>query len=254
MGGDNYPSQSPDKGRKCFMPYFIARGIIVIGLLLVAGVGASGCSPADRYKVLTFFFTGVPEPGSELEKDDETGKILAAKVRARKKRNIFFQEPKFYIHGPYGASECEKCHSADSARQFRVGGGVKKESTTRSKSRKFGPRLAYPLEKLCITCHSEKSDSFAKSLHLSVHEPVATGKCTECHDPHKAARQYMLRGKDSIDLCTKACHSIDELLKTAVHRKNKEEDCLDCHNAHVGKTAQLLRSEFDEWSQFDGRD
>ncbi|MCK5092927.1 MAG: hypothetical protein KAR30_10415, partial [Gammaproteobacteria bacterium] len=34
----------------------------------------------------------------------------------------------------------------------------------------------------------------------------------------------------------------------------KEEDCLDCHNAHVGKTAQLLRSEFDEWSQFDGRD
>ena len=229
------------------------RVIVIIILVAFAAIGTSGCSPADRYKVLTFFFTGVPEPGSELEKDETTGKALAEIAPRKKRRRIFYQEPKFYIHGPYAASECEKCHSSDSAKQFRVG-SAKKESSSRSKSRRFGPRLAYPLEQLCITCHSEKSADFAKLLHLSVHEPVAKGKCTECHDPHKSKRQYLLKGDDTIDLCTKACHTSDKLLKAAAHVKNKEDDCLECHNAHVGKTAQLLKSDFDEWSQYNDGD
>jgi len=62
----------------------------------------------------------------------------------------------------------------------------------------------------------------------------------------------MLKGKDSVDLCTTACHAKGEFQKTKAHSKEKEKDCLECHNPHVGKSAQLLRSDYDEWQQFDG--
>jgi len=143
---------------------------ITTAIIAVSAVGISGCSPETKHEVLTFFFTGVPDPFAELAESDET---IAVKAK-KKKRHVFFQEPKFYVHGPYAAGECEKCHSTKSARQFRIG-NVKTEKESISKRKRFGPRLAYPLEKLCVTCHSEKTDPFARSLNLSMHEPVATG-------------------------------------------------------------------------------
>lgn len=228
--------------------------VVAIVIIAVSIVNINGCSTEARYKTLTFFFTGVPEPWFELAEGDVSIQLLVDDVRARKKRRrVFFQDPKFYLHGPFAAGECEKCHSGESARQFRIGSANTRKTSARSRKR-FGPRLAYPLEKLCVTCHSEKSDPFARSLNLIMHEPVAAGMCVKCHDPHKAVRPYMLLRKDTTDLCATACHAEDEFQKTEVHRKEKEKDCLVCHNPHVGKTAQLLRSDFDEWQQFDGDD
>lgn len=226
--------------------------VVAIAVIVVSFIGVSGCAPETRHEVLTFFFTGVPEPGSELAEEDKAIEVRADEARVkRKKRRIFYQEPKFYIHGPFAARECDKCHSADSAKQFQIGGAKATKEFT-SKRKRFGPRLAYPLTKLCITCHNDKGDIFASSMKLSIHEPVANGMCVKCHDPHKSARQYMLRGKNSIELCSTTCHAKDNFVKTEVHRKQKDKDCLECHNPHLGKTAQLLRSDFNEWQQFNG--
>ena len=220
---------------------------IATAIIAVSAVSISGCSPETKHEVLTFFFTGVPDPFAELVESDE---IIGVKTK-KKKRHVFFQEPRYYIHGPYAAGECGKCHSADSAKQFRIGSG-KTTKTSTQKRKRFGPRLAYPLEKLCVTCHTDKSETFARSLQLSVHEPAATGMCVKCHDPHRSARQYMLLGKNSVELCTVACHDKDGFQQRGAHRKNQGKDCLECHNPHVGTTAQLLRSDYDEWQQFDG--
>lgn len=224
---------------------------VSVVLIAVSAVSIGGCSQEKRYEVLTFFFTGVPEPGSELDEAHKAALGEKGVKAKKKKRRLFFQEPKYFIHGPYASRECGKCHADDSARSFQFG-GAKTTKTSKSTRKRYGPRLAYPLKKLCVVCHSEKSEHFAKSLQLSMHEPVATGQCVKCHDPHKAKRQYMLQGKNSIDLCARACHTKDNFMDTVVHRKDRKKDCLECHNPHVGKTAQLLRADYDEWQQFDG--
>lgn len=220
-------------------------------IITLSTASISGCSPESRYKTLTFFFTGVPEPGSELTDEDESAISRTDVADAKKqKRHNFYLEPKFYTHGPFAANQCEKCHTSNTDRQFRITDAKSVIDSTKKRKR-FGPRLAYPLEKLCISCHSDKSDLVARSLNLAVHEPVATGMCVKCHDPHKSARQYMLLGKDTSDLCATACHSDGELQNTSLHMKEKNKDCLECHNPHVGMTAQLLRSDYDEWQQYD---
>jgi predicted CXXCH cytochrome family protein len=216
---------------------------VVAMMIALSTVYISGCTPKAKHEVLTFFFTGVPDPFAEPDEDDE---VVAIKIR-KKKRQGFFQEPKYFIHGPYAARECGKCHSSELPRQFQFG---KANKTLRPN--RYGPRLAYRPEKLCITCHEDKSDVVARSLGLSVHEPVATGMCVKCHDPHKATRQYMLMGKNTVELCSIACHDNDGFQDRGTHIASKGKDCLECHNPHVGKTEQLLRADYDEWQQFDG--
>jgi predicted CXXCH cytochrome family protein len=82
---------------------------------------------------------------------------------------------------------------------------------------------------------------------------VANGWCVACHNPHRSARQYMLLGKDSVELCT-ACHTKADLLLTTAHQKDPKADCLSCHNPHMGKTAFLLRSTYVEWQIYESTD
>lgn len=231
----------------------LSRSVVVIVLFATSVITISACTPEARYKTLTFFFTGVPEYGSNFSEEDRSIQMRADEARARKlRRRHIFQEPKFFIHGPFGAGECDECHANDSTRSFRIG-GVAKAVTTKSKPG-FGSRLALPIDKLCVTCHTDKTDPFARSLNMSMHEPVATGMCVKCHHPHKSPRQYMLTGKNSNDMCATACHTDDGFQETPAHTEDKDRDCLECHNPHIGKTAKLLRSDFDEWKQFDGVD
>lgn len=226
--------------------------VSVVAAVIMFALTVSGCSPPVRHKVLTFFFTGVPEPGAVLASDgSKTTARAEAAGTGKKKRRTYVQEPGFFVHGPYAARECGKCHAADSSSPFQFG-GAKTNKSAQSKKTNYGPRLAYPLDKLCITCHNEKSNSVAKSLQLVMHKPVADGECIRCHDQHRSARQYMLRGKDSVELCSTACHAKGKFLATAAHKKDPKADCLDCHNPHMGKTTRLLKVDFDEWQLFDG--
>lgn len=226
--------------------------IAVCVLLLVFAAGITACSQNSRYHVLTFFFTGVPDPNAIAEEkqalaSQNDGQVPV--VRQRRQLEYLTQTP-FFVHGPFGAGQCELCHATTASKPFRTGMGKVSESET-AMTQSIGPRLAFPLEELCVTCHSEKSAEVAKANGLWQHGPVANGWCTICHSPHKAARQYNLLDDNNVELCTQ-CHSQEDLLMTEEHRKETSTNCVTCHNPHVGENSYLLKAEYDEWSEVSG--
>lgn len=88
---------------------------------------------------------------------------------------------------------------------------------------------------LCVSCHDPKQPVFAQQ-HMGY--PVAKGRCTSCHDPHGSSNQAILwasvhppvRSK----MCTQ-CHldaSSPEALKT---KRRGVEVCRSCHNDLVNQ-------------------
>ena len=100
-----------------------------------------------------------------------------------------------------------------------------------------------PTQQLCISCHSQHAAAFAGERSLQQHPPSAVGACTNCHSPHQSLRQYMLLKADNLELCG-GCHNPATM--TPVHTVDPARDCIDCHNAHVGVTSQLLKSDAKE--------
>lgn len=227
--------------RKVLTAYVVTASM-AIALLLV------GCSAPTRHEVLTFFFTGVPEPGQEEQarKAQLTAAQAAAEAEQRKELATAAEqreyEPAEYVHGPFGAGRCPACHGV--SRPVGQGSG-RVESLGAFTSVGTGQPFAVPVKELCIGCHTQQGAVFAERKDLWRHAPVASGRCTLCHDPHSAPRRYLLRADNSIELCTQ-CHVMADLLKTPAHARDPRADCLACHNAHVGETAALLRSKFDE--------
>jgi predicted CXXCH cytochrome family protein len=128
----------------------------------------------------------------------------------------------FWLHGPYAAGECSSCHDLSSP-----------------------DTLTLPVQALCVHCHAEHGAEAAQARGLRLHEPALEGRCTACHHPHLAPRRYMLLAADNQALCAR-CHDRAALLADPAHMEAPGEDCLACHNAHVGTTPALLTSDFDE--------
>ena len=224
-----------------------ARHVWALTCVLAAALGlANGCSTEARYQVLTVFFTGVPAPGEEEVKGKHAKKPAEVAAPSKRPRREFFQEPQFFVHGPYGAGQCDKCHALVASKPFRAEAPEAIKATPASERKSIGPRLAAPLKEICLTCHGDKAHTVAQAQGLWMHGPVADGWCVACHSPHRAARQYMLLGKNNVELCT-GCHRKPDLLQSAAHHKEPEADCLACHNPHQGKNASLLKAEHDEW-------
>lgn len=240
-------------------------GVAAACLLVLAVAGCA--SPETRHEVLKVIFTGVPEPGSAASEEERpltAAERVEAARRARARAN--FRQPEMFVHGPRASNECEGCHTLSTGPGMFSGGpkadapnkGAKTAApdngkATASTKGRITPKLARPIPELCITCHSDKSGKRAQELGLMVHRPVTEGMCVDCHHPHGAPRQYMLLGEDSIALCM-TCHAAGKkgrVPATAVHAKNPEKDCLECHNPHVGKTARLLKADFDEWQLYE---
>lgn len=194
----------------------------------------AGCS----HTVLRFFFTGVPEPGTE---QTETA-VATAPVEAPKRTRSVIKLEQF-LHGPYGATACNLCH-LDSRTT------IASASKVRSASRP-GQQLAYPQETLCTDCHSEKAPAEVAANGLWQHGPAAIGWCTSCHNPHKTNRQYMLTQENNVDMCGQ-CHTEEALQHTSQHASNPEADCTGCHNPHAGRSRFLLKAEYDERESFGG--
>lgn len=197
----------------------------------------AGCS----HTVLSFFFTGVPEPGVEQAgRMEQSGALAAASTRAPG-RQIRVAQLNDFLHGPFGAVACTLCHLDPANRS--VGG-----PTDRSRPLP-GQQLAYPMESLCVGCHSEKAAAEVAAQGLWQHGPVANGWCTSCHNPHKTKRQYMLLQENNVAMCGQ-CHSPQSLRHTPRHAANPATECTDCHNPHAGRSRLLLRADYDERQQF----
>jgi len=112
----------------------------------------AGCEARSRYKVLSFFIDGVPDPDkiAALSKNQEIGEEAVVV----KDTNLG--------HGPFEARLCYACHDPNTN------------------------RLIMPVEKLCFNCHEL---NIKKKF---THGPVAAGGCRVCHEPHGSGRPYLL--------------------------------------------------------------
>jgi len=213
--------------------------IIFVGVLLTL---TSGCSRQTKYKILTFFFTGVPPLGEEKK---PVKKIDTSEVKKKKVEKVVL-----YSHTPWASGKCDQCHK--NAVSFRMP-GQKKAPTVFHKGGGMPGKLIWPKKELCTQCHDDKSKSKAYAKGLYLHPTSAEGDCYACHDPHQSKNPHMLLEKPK-NICV-SCHLDEEVLDPA--DVCKPDDCLSCHNPHMGKDRLLLTRDFKEVPEkvtFDGEE
>ena len=74
-----------------------------------------------------------------------------------------------------------------------------------------------------------------------IHGPVAAGLCNACHLPHKSVNRYLLK-LPVREIC-QYCHNAGDVEKNKAHEKTSHITCQECHNAHGGQTAHLLKND-----------
>jgi predicted CXXCH cytochrome family protein len=192
------------------------RTIICIAALLSLLPLLSGCDDSRRYKVLSYFFDGVPLPESEraaLQEQAHLSDPNSVDVVLLQGQPIEI----WYTHEPYKSCDV-KCHGV---RTGGYSGSV---------------RMAVEPPQLCLQCHENMDYSMSRP-GLSVHGPVAVGECLMCHSPHKSKYKHVL--KQSVpDLCYQ-CHVASRIELIKGHSQAK--DCLKCHYGHTSPEKFLLR-------------
>ncbi len=119
-------------------------------------------------------------------------------------------------HFPILKGTCKACH----------GEGVQKSLS-----------VPAPAER-CRSCHAFQREMEAKGTPL--HDPVASGDCLECHEPHLSTRPRLLRASEA-KVCGE-CHDLPGPGEgRAVHPA--AETCSDCHAAHGGERKRFLKEQ-----------
>ncbi len=118
------------------------------------------------------------------------------------------------LHVPTARRKCDACHTLVDALEHR-----------------FAPTV--PLERLCASCHVQTHRTF-------VHEPVLSGDCTGCHDPHGSDHRFLLLDDPAKDLCYR-CHPREEFGdRKHVHGPVAAGACILCHEPHSSWNPKLL--------------
>jgi DmsE family decaheme c-type cytochrome len=88
----------------------------------------------------------------------------------------------------------------------------------------------------CTTCHRQIRAQLLKPSH----HPIIEGKlkCTDCHNPHGALSQAMVKNETVNDLCT-TCHA-EKRGPFIWDHPPVAENCLTCHNPHGSNHTRLL--------------
>lgn len=234
------------------VPGCTMRRLLVVFTLAFALVG---CSTEARYRIKTVIFTGVPPPQGESSTDEgataEAQPTADAEQMARQQRHREATINRYWQHGPYAAGECGRCHSLVQSKSFLGNRDATSQGPASASPVSASSRLALPPSQLCVSCHTQHGADFARGSGLKQHLPAAAGACTTCHNPHQSLRRFMLLKADNRELCG-GCHSSTTL--TQIHDANAEQDCISCHNAHVGVTSKQLRSDAEELSLLYGGD
>ena len=168
-----------------------------------------GCSPEFHYKVLSFFFDGVPDPNkTEITvTNDSLIQIDSTRIKEISGRVL---KPQFIIHPPYREKECAGCHDQNSM-----------------------GKLLLPQPGLCYQCHEDFNETYSL-----LHGPVAGGYCTSCHSPHMAKLEKLLL-RSGQQLCLH-CHNSARIFKNEIHEDIEDTNCTECHNPHGGEDRYIL--------------
>ena len=187
------------KHRKFFRCFLLLLAIVNLSLMILY---TAGCTSEQKHKVLSFFFDGVPPPGSETAKESRDGK------KTDKVSQAGGPLRKGSVHKPFGNNTCTACHQPNQITELRT-----------------------ERDNLCWSCHSD----LLKGT-LQQHGPAVSGQCLICHDAHKSERNYLLK-LDARDLCL-FCHEAN----IRHGKEGQFINCTFCHSPHGSKEAFYLRS------------
>lgn len=166
----------------------------------------SGCTPQKRYKVLTYFFDGVPDPDAKPT-TQPGGEGATVVTNTRTGATV-------YVHKPFATNDCAQCHPG-------AGQGASFES------------FAKVPHTICAKCHKETSTTFKV-----MHGPVAVGQCLLCHQPHESTVPALLN--EPAPAVCEQCH-VRGMLSTIPQHSTPKQSCLDCHFGHGGPERFFLR-------------
>jgi predicted CXXCH cytochrome family protein len=203
---------------------------VLAGIIMAVIFGLLGCDPKTEYRVLSFFFDGVPllpgmkgyglKPvigpgGIELDLDDPRAQEFLARDRARQARaENKAKDVVSFVHKPYAKRRCMGCHNRDKS---------------------FSAVTA----ETCQSCHKEYYDT---QWNDWVHGPVALGTCSMCHVPHTSKYKGLLK-KPSRDVCL-SCHNEAKVLAGPHHIEAAFKSCVTCHDPHFAGNRRLLADAF----------
>ncbi|MBW7989984.1 MAG: hypothetical protein FVQ84_08220 [Planctomycetes bacterium] len=167
------------------------------------------CSDTERFKVLSYFFDGVPLP-EEMYSDPNSPYYLNERFKTVR-----------YVHEPRKKRECESCHGARNK-------GKRVPSLGETK-------LVFPVPKLCYQCHEEFIDLVNEKV---VHGPFGLGECLYCHGHHDAPYPKLLK-RPIPELCFR-CHTTETIVDVK-HLGPSYRKCTQCHFPHAGPKEYLLQ-------------
>lgn len=106
--------------------------------------------------------------------------------------------------------------------------------------------MGYPVaNSRCTSCHDPHGSDVAGILYNTVHKPIASKMCNQCHEEPTSPTPLKVK-RGGTDLC-KGCHST---MVNQVFARNRvhwpllsKEGCLSCHSPHASKHKGLLKQD-----------
>ncbi len=211
--------------------------IVLTGIWILTVIG---CDRRAKYKVLTFFFTGVPpleEKRQAAVETEEEKTLKAAKI----KEEMVAAKQSIFSHPLFFSRQCEACHKASAG--FSIPGQKEEGDPIFRKGGGMPGPLVLPIKEICIKCHEHLSESNARENQLWIHAPVGKGECNKCHDPHQSTNPGILIEPPE-KLCIQ-CHR-EYLAENISEYHNGPKECLSCHTPHIGKDKSMLVKDYKE--------
>lgn len=173
----------------------------------------SSCRAGQGYRLLTFFFDGVPVPETD-ETAVDTLKIKTENlIRSRDltEERLYADERPASVHPVYRPDSCRLCHD-----------------------RNHSNRLISPIPDLCYQCHTRFSETYT-----FLHGPVGAGMCASCHFPHQSPNRALLKQPER-EHCL-FCHQAGDVTKNIAHDTISTVACMQCHDPHGGSDVHFIR-------------
>lgn len=205
---------------------FLERLTAAIVLTAALVVLAMGCSVERDYKLLTFFFDGVPAPGGTGTTPGTAGLQNPPELSPRLPG---ISRKVLSTHKPFTEGKCNACHAEG--------------TTTRTPPDQVRLQAIALDSSGCISCHEKTLTAYPK-MHAAVTIQKA---CLWCHAPHDSLHPSLQRTATA-SLCVQ-CHDADGLSKREGHpsgpalRTGKSVTCLTCHMAHGGTQSGFLKAQ-----------
>ena len=134
-----------------------------------------------------------------------------------------------FAHAPAVNWLCTSCHNGKTASDNEKHAGKSKYIA------------AEPVNDSCFKCHKDNYKKWNSSRYR--HEPLDSGQCNKCHNPHSSPYSMFVR-KPVNQICF-GCHKDKHLKKRMVPNSgcagtSKNKLCIECHTPHASNKAFFI--------------